>query len=336
MELAEEGVLHGLGGVVDEVGEGALEGFGVGEDEREVGREVLANADVAEAAGEEGEGVFDDGVEVGGAGACGGELGEGGELVDEGAHGLDRGGDDFSGALHDGGRGRLEVVFGEERGEARDVAANEFGVEGDGGEGVLDLVGDAAGDFFPGALFLRAQEFGGVFEDEDVAEVFAVRAIEAASAGTDGGAAFEEGDGGGEVEDAGAGLHLHLGGGGAHAMGAAEEVIEGVDDVWREDGGEQETNELALAAGVEHLGEGAVGEQDVAVGGEGDDAGGDGFDDGFELGAAGLEGLIEVWRVGRWSARRWRAAVSRSAAMTLKLSTNSPSSSVADCPTRWA
>ena len=60
-ELAEEGVLHGFGGVVDEVGEGALEGFGVCEDEREVGREPGGEFDVLHAAGEEGEGVFEDG-----------------------------------------------------------------------------------------------------------------------------------------------------------------------------------------------------------------------------------------------------------------------------------
>ena len=58
-------------------------------------------------------------------------------------------------------------------GEAVDVAANLLGGEADGGEGVLDLVGDAAGDFFPGGLLLGAEEFGGVFEDEDVALVLA-------------------------------------------------------------------------------------------------------------------------------------------------------------------
>ncbi len=34
MELAEEAFLHGFGGVIDEVGEGALESFGIGEHER--------------------------------------------------------------------------------------------------------------------------------------------------------------------------------------------------------------------------------------------------------------------------------------------------------------
>jgi len=43
-------VLHGLGGVVDEVAEGALGGLGVGEDEREIGRKVLDEADALVAA----------------------------------------------------------------------------------------------------------------------------------------------------------------------------------------------------------------------------------------------------------------------------------------------
>ena len=88
-ELAEEARLHGLGGVVDEVAEGALEGFGVGEDERQVWAEAADDADVLQAAGEEGERVFDDGVEIGGAGMGGGKLGEGGELVYERAHAFD-------------------------------------------------------------------------------------------------------------------------------------------------------------------------------------------------------------------------------------------------------
>ena len=36
----------------------------------------------------------------------------------------------------------------------------------------------------------------------------------------------------------------------------------------------------------------------MAIGGEGDDAGGDGLDDGFELGAAGLERMVEVGELG--------------------------------------
>jgi hypothetical protein len=88
LKLAEETFLHGLCGVVDEVGEGALEGFGIGEDERQIRGEVLTDADVTEAAGEEGERVFDDGVEIGGVGASGRKLGERGELVYKGSHRL--------------------------------------------------------------------------------------------------------------------------------------------------------------------------------------------------------------------------------------------------------
>ena len=74
-----------------------------------------------------------------------------------------------------------------------DVALYELGVEGDGCERVLDLVSDAARDLFPGGLLLRAEEFGDVFEDEDVAEMLVGF----------GGSAFEQGDGGGDLHGAG-------------------------------------------------------------------------------------------------------------------------------------
>ena len=166
-------VLHGFGGVVDEVGEGALEGFGVGEDEREVGREVADDADVAEAAGEERERVFDDGVEVGGAGrAVGNSASAENWSTSERMVSTE---EVMTSELRWMTAGELEsTLCSASRGvEAVDVAVDLFGVERDGREGVLDLVGDAAGDFFPGALLLRAEEFGDVFEDEDVAEMFA-------------------------------------------------------------------------------------------------------------------------------------------------------------------
>ena len=206
-EFAEEGLLHGFGGVVDEVAEGALHGFGVGEDEREVGREALDEADVLEAAGEEGERVLDDGIEVGGAGLRGGEFGERGELVDEGAHAFDRRRDDFTGAADDGDGGGFDLRSAEGDAEAVDVAVDLFRAEGDGGERILDFVGDPAGDFFPCGLLLRAEEFGGVFEDEDVAVVGA----RGAGAGFEQRYCGEEIHGGGGVAVAGADDgHLHF------------------------------------------------------------------------------------------------------------------------------
>ena len=49
-------------------------GLGVSEDEGKVGGETRNQADGLEAAGEDSERVFDDGVEVGGAGLRGGRL----------------------------------------------------------------------------------------------------------------------------------------------------------------------------------------------------------------------------------------------------------------------
>ncbi len=106
-QLAEEALLHGFGGVVDEVAEGALEGFGVGHDERKVGSHLADDADGLHAAGEEGQRVFDDGVEVGRLGPRGRKFGERGELVDERAHALDRRGDDLAAAANDRDGGRF-------------------------------------------------------------------------------------------------------------------------------------------------------------------------------------------------------------------------------------
>ncbi len=176
------------------------------------------------------------------------------------------------------------MVLGEQGLEAADVALDELGVERDGRERVFDLVSDAACDLFPGGLFLCAEKLGDVFEDEHVAEVLMRFS----------GVAFEEGDGGGDLERAGGRRHLHLVGGGAHAMRAAEEALDGVEDLGGEGLVEAQADELYLAAGIEEFGEGAVGEDDAEAGREGDDAVGDGFDDGLELGAALLQGGVEL------------------------------------------
>src|SRR5580704_4151422 len=49
-QLTKQALLHGFGGVVDEVGERALEGFGVSHDQRKIGCERAHDADAAEAA----------------------------------------------------------------------------------------------------------------------------------------------------------------------------------------------------------------------------------------------------------------------------------------------
>ena len=75
------------------------------------------------------------------------------------------------------------------------MAANLFGAEADGSERVLDLVGDAAGDLFPGGLLLCAEQLGGVFEDEDVALMLAAQSL--------GGCGyFEQSDGGEQIHRA--------------------------------------------------------------------------------------------------------------------------------------
>ncbi len=61
--------------------------------------------------------------------------------------------------------------------QAVDVPANLLRAEADGGERILDLVGNAAGDLLPGGLLLRTEQFGRVFEDEDVPLMFSAHAL---------------------------------------------------------------------------------------------------------------------------------------------------------------
>ena len=75
-------------------------------------------------------------------------------------------------------------------------------------------------------------------------------------------------------------------------MAAAEEVVDGLERFGGEDFFDGGADEGGLAAGVEHLGEGAVGEDDAAARVERGDAVGDGLEHGFELAAAGFEGGV--------------------------------------------
>src|SRR5215469_12792402 len=114
-----------------------------------------------------------------------------------------------------------------------DVALDELGVERNWGEWVLDLVSDAARDLLPRRLLLRAKQLGDIFEDEHVAEVLPPQGVNSLATpfmGV-GAGAFEESDSGGDLQRAGGGRHLHFARGGAHAVRAAQEPGESVDNL---------------------------------------------------------------------------------------------------------
>ena len=149
-----------------------------------------------------------------------------------------------------------------------------------GVSGIFDFVGDAAGDFLPGGGFLGAEHFGEVVEDEDVAGIGAARA--------------EGTDRDGEMEDAAVDDDFDFAGDDAHAQRAAHQVLDGAGSVRAEEVVERL---LFARGGAEHADDGGVGAQDGAIGVEGNDAGGNVFEDGFHELAAALEfldGLLEV------------------------------------------
>ena len=266
-EAAQGAILHGFGGVVDEIDDDALDLVGIEAQGRKLGSEIKADVDVVEASGEDGESVVDDVVEIGRTRLGGGEARELGELIDESAEGFDFLRDELGAFANDTG------LVGRGSGSAIEHAAEAFGGEGDGGEGVLDLVRDAAGDFVPGGGFLGAEEFAGVFEDEDEAGVLFV---------------VERGEGDAQVEGAAVEFEVEGAGGEACTAGALHEV----EDLGGFFGGEEILEVVGMGAIGEDGGEGTIGAEDAAIGSEGEHAGGDAFENGFGEAAAAFEFAI--------------------------------------------
>src|SRR5579862_721457 len=278
-EIADGGAFHGFGSVVDEISEDAAEKFGVGFDGGEMGREFCANGDAFEAVAEESERFHDGVIEVAGSEASGGEARELPEFADQGLEGASFAVDQV-GALGDEEFefGRAGVLIG--GGRALEIALEAFGRKDDGGEGIFDFVSDALGNFLPCSGFLSAEEFGEVVKDDDEAGIGAAR-----PEGADGDGGANQSTGNSDFDFAGSD---------AHAERAAHQCVDDAaaffaDQVFEGAGG--------FCAVTEDSHDGGVAAGDFAVGVEGNDAGGDVFEDGFHQLAAALavfEGLLEI------------------------------------------
>ena len=132
------------------------------------------------------------------------------------------------------------------------------------------------------ADFLRAKHFGEVVEHQDKAGIGAART--------------ERADGDGEVQDASGDDGFDFAGDHAHAQRAPHQQLHGA----RCFGAQQFLERLNVARGfAEHARDGGVFAQDAAVGVQGNDAGGDVFQNRFHQLAAALEflnGLLEISR----------------------------------------
>ncbi len=194
-----------------------------------------------EAAGKEGERLLGYAVQVAGTRLGRGKLGQSGELVDQGAQGSDAAEDDLAALANDLGRIGLAALK---------MTANALGGEGDGGEGVLDFVGDTLGNFLPGELALGTEQLGHVFDDED-GPLLAVGELKTRA-------------GDGKVDGAAARLQFNLSGGRAHALAAADDA----GKIFPAVGGKQCFNAFAgearILATAHQGGEGAIGLQNGA------------------------------------------------------------------------
>jgi hypothetical protein len=163
--------LHGLDGVEHEVQDGLLEVCGVEGGGEGCGVEVQAHADalVLGLGGEEVGEFFDDAVEVGGFRVQAEFAGVGEKVGEDAAEAFG-----FAAEAVEAAEQSLAGVLGRGLvlGEVFDAFGEELGVEADGAERVLDLVGEAAGHLaqFGEAFGGAGAAFGGELLGEDAAD----------------------------------------------------------------------------------------------------------------------------------------------------------------------
>ena len=107
------------------------------------------------------------------------------------------------------------------RSRAVQMTLNAFCGERNWRERILDLVGHAARHFAPGCLLLGLEQIRKIFEYDHVAGAFRL-----VSQGR---------DSDGDIQDASRELNFHLAGGHAHAVAAAEQGLEILQDFGREE-----------------------------------------------------------------------------------------------------
>ena len=211
-EYAEQTALHGLGGIVDEVGERTANGFVIGKDQRQSGFEIALDGDALKAPGKQGERLVGDLVHVAGARLRRRKLGKCRKLIDERAQCSHAGKNDFAAFANDGRRVGLAAI---------EMPADALGRERDGRQRILDFVGYALRHFFPRELTLSAEKFRSVFDDEDRAGP-AVRQ-------------FESRAGDGEMHIAAVEMKFDFGGSCAHALAATNHSGEFIHRIRRQE-----------------------------------------------------------------------------------------------------
>ena len=264
--------------VVDEVEDRALDVVGVHLEEGQVPHVPCRERDARVRLAVERDHGVDERADVGRPRRQDGHPREARELVDEtleAVHLLD----DRLRALGD----ELQLLAG----APSQPAPEALGRQLDGGERVLDLVGDALGDLPPGRDTLGLQELGEVVEDDDRARILAIRPAERGRRGEER-----------ERRAAQAELELLLDRGALGPGGALDErhhLPEGGPDEHLL----EELTDRARLGEAEHPRRGAVDGREAAERVEGDHAGRDGLEHGLGVAAAILElrvlvGEIEV------------------------------------------
>src|SRR5579862_856316 len=198
LNVADQGALHRLGGIVHQVGESSLDGLGVRHHLGQVRRQKCLHMNSVQPPVEHSQGAVDDRVNVGRRWLRGGEACQRGKFIHQCSQSLDRAANGFGAAVKYSHGSRIG------RRTALQMSSNALGRKRNGGQWILDLVRDPACHLAPCCLLLGLEQIGQVFKYQNVTQPLAC--------------VLQRGHGDGCVETGALQGHFELRGGCAHAV----------------------------------------------------------------------------------------------------------------------
>src|ERR1700722_5481594 len=168
LDFAKHRVLHCFRGIVQQISQGSLDGFGVGHHVGQLGRERSPHADIVQTPVEHGESVIDDGINVGGLRRGSRETRQSRKLVDQRAHGFNSSGDGIGAAVDHLQRSSIRRRW------ALQMAADALRRKCNGRQWILDFMSYSSRHLTPGRLLLSLEQFGEIFEHQNVSQALSV------------------------------------------------------------------------------------------------------------------------------------------------------------------
>ena len=194
----QQAALHGLGRVVDQVGQRAADGFRIGQNRGQTRFQVALHRDAIKTSGEQRQSLFRNLVHIARARLRRGKLRQRRKLIDQRTQCAHAAQDHFTALANHVGRVRLAAI---------QMLADPLRRQRNRGERILDFVRHALRHFLPRQLSLRPQQFRRVLHHQH-GSLLSVAQIKPSA-------------GHGQVYGTAPRMKFNLGGGRPHAMSAA-------------------------------------------------------------------------------------------------------------------